>query len=203
MLERLHIRNFRGFGDLRVDSLGRINLVTGRNNAGKTTLLEAILLLVGAANARMAFNAHLIRGWNPGAPPRWVADTYWMPLFSGLDTNRAPAICGSHSSVGDMKLTIRWERPSKEEFSRDGIKDVPTVSAEKRALKFTYEDSKVGKIESAAQETRRLTVSSASKRRRRRWQRTAFGSTGSKPRTARTAASRRVPPRSRGRSVTA
>ena len=154
MLERLHIRNFRGFGDLRVDSLGRINLVTGRNNAGKTTLLEAILLLVGAANARMAFNAHLIRGWSPGAPPRWVADTYWMPLFSGLDTNRVPAICGSHSRVGKMKLTIRWEQPSKEEFSRGGIKKLPaTVSAEKRALKFTYEDSKVGKIESAAQET--------------------------------------------------
>ena len=154
MLERLHIRNFRGFGDLRIDSLGRINLVTGRNNAGKTTLLEAILLLVGAANARMAFDAHLIRGWSPGMPPRWVADTYWKPLFSRLDTNRTPAISGSHSRIGDMKLTIRWEKPSKEEFSRDGIKKLPTAgSPEKRALKFTYEDSKVGKIESTAQET--------------------------------------------------
>ena len=83
MLERLHIRNFRGFGDLRIDSLGRINLVTGRNNAGKTTLLEAILLLVGAANARMAFSPHVIRGWSQGAPSRWVADTCWKPLSPG------------------------------------------------------------------------------------------------------------------------
>lgn len=154
MFERLRIRNFRGFGDLRIDSLGRINLVTGRNNAGKTTLLEAIFLLSGAANARMAFSPHAIRGWSQGAPPRWVADTCWKPLFSGLDTGRAPEIAGSHSEVGSMKLTIRWEKPSKEEFSRDGIKKLPaTGSPEKRALKFTYEDSKVGKLESAAQET--------------------------------------------------
>ena len=154
MLERLHIRNFRGFGDLRIGSLGRINLVTGRNNAGKTTLLEAILLLVGAANARMAFNGHVIRGWRQGKPPLWVAETCWKPLFFRLDTNRAPEIAGSHSRVGDMKLTIRWERPSKEEFSRDGIKDMPAAgSPEKRALKFEYKDPTVGKIESEAQET--------------------------------------------------
>ena len=154
MLERLRIRNFRGFGDLRIDSLGRINLVTGRNNAGKTTLLEAILLLVGAANARMAFDAHLIQGWSPGVPPRWVADTHWKPLFSELNTNRAPEISGFHSKVGDMEAAIRWERPSKEEFSRDGIKDMLAAgSPEKRALKFEYKDPTVGKIESEAQET--------------------------------------------------
>ena len=150
MFERLRIRNFRGFGDLRIDSLGRINLVTGRNNAGKTTLLEAIFLLSGAANARMALNAHITRNQRRGAPPRWAADTWWKPLFSGLDTNRAPEISGSHSRIGGMKLTIRWERPSKQEFSRDGI---PAAGfPERRSLKFEYEDRN-GKIASAAQET--------------------------------------------------
>ena len=153
MFERLRIRNFRGFGDLRIDSLGRINLVTGRNNAGKTTLLEAIFLLSGAANARMALNAHVIRGWRQGKPPRWVAETYWKPLFFRLDTNRAPEISGFHSTVGGMKLTIRWGTPSKE-FSRDGVKNMPAAGfPEKRSLKFEYEDPTVEKIESVAQET--------------------------------------------------
>ena len=110
MLQSLHIQNFRGLRDVRVDELSRINLVTGRNNAGKTTLLEALLLLVGAANARMALNAHVIRGWKQGMPPRWVADTYWKPLFSGLDTNRIPGISGVDSTIGRMTLTIRWDR---------------------------------------------------------------------------------------------
>lgn len=154
MLERLRVRNFRGLNDVTVDKLSRINLVTGRNNAGKTTLIEAILLLVGAANARMAFNSHVIRGFRQGVPPRWVADTYWKPLFSRLDTNRVPEISGFHAAVGDMKLTIQWERLSKEEISRDGIKDaLATGSPEKRSLKFVYEDPNVGKIESEAHET--------------------------------------------------
>lgn len=154
MLERLRIRNFRGLNDVTVDKLSRINVVTGRNNAGKTTLIEAILLLVGAANARMAFNPHAIRGFGKGVPPRWVADTYWKPLFSRLDTDRVPEISGVHSAVGDMTLTIEWERLSKEEFSRDGIKEaLAKGSSETRSLKFVYEDPGVGRIESEAHET--------------------------------------------------
>ena len=154
MLQSLRILNFRGMNDVTVDQLSRINLVTGRNNAGKTTLLEAILLLVGAANARMAFNPHVIRGWKHGMPPRWVAETYWKPLFSGLDTNKVPEISGIHSTIGKMALTIKWDRLSNEGFSRDGIKDLLAVgSLETRSLKFVYEDPKVGKIESEAHET--------------------------------------------------
>ena len=154
MLQKLRILNFRSLNDITVDQLSRINLVTGRNNAGKTTLLEAILLLVRAANARMAFDSHVIRGWKQGMPPRWVAETYWKPLFSGLDTNKVLEISGVHSTIGKMTLTIKWGRPSKEVFSRDGIKDLLAAgSPEKRSLRFVYEDPKVGKIESEAHET--------------------------------------------------
>ena len=45
MFERINVRNYRGFGDVTVGGLGRINLVAGRNNAGKTALLEAVWLL--------------------------------------------------------------------------------------------------------------------------------------------------------------
>ena len=38
MLERLRVRNFRGFENLGVDRLRRINLVAGRNDTGKSTL---------------------------------------------------------------------------------------------------------------------------------------------------------------------
>jgi AAA15 family ATPase/GTPase len=41
-LESLRIQNFRTFRDLTIDRLGRVNLVVGKNNVGKTSLLEAI-----------------------------------------------------------------------------------------------------------------------------------------------------------------
>ena len=51
MLKHLKIRNFRIFKALEIDRLGRINLIAGKNNAGKTSLLEAVFLLAGAGSA--------------------------------------------------------------------------------------------------------------------------------------------------------
>lgn len=46
MLKSLHIQNFRGFRDLRVEPLKRVNLITGENDTGKTALLEALYVLL-------------------------------------------------------------------------------------------------------------------------------------------------------------
>jgi predicted ATPase len=43
-LDSLNIRNFRGLRELNVQRLGRANLITGRNNVGKTSVLEALRL---------------------------------------------------------------------------------------------------------------------------------------------------------------
>jgi len=45
MISEIKIQNFRGFTALDLIGLKRVNLVVGENNSGKTSLLEAILLL--------------------------------------------------------------------------------------------------------------------------------------------------------------
>jgi len=45
MLRSLHLSNFRGFSQVRLNNLQRVNLIVGRNNSGKTSLLEAIAFL--------------------------------------------------------------------------------------------------------------------------------------------------------------
>jgi ABC-type cobalamin/Fe3+-siderophores transport system ATPase subunit len=44
VLDSLRIQNFKTFRDLTVERLGRVNLVVGKNNVGKTALLEALWL---------------------------------------------------------------------------------------------------------------------------------------------------------------
>src|SRR5437764_13543268 len=44
ILNSLEIRNFRAFRNLKIEHLGRVNLLVGKNNVGKTSLLEAIQL---------------------------------------------------------------------------------------------------------------------------------------------------------------
>jgi len=42
MFDSLHIQGFRAFEDLQLKGLGRVNLLVGKNNVGKTTVLEAL-----------------------------------------------------------------------------------------------------------------------------------------------------------------
>ena len=157
MFERINVRNYRGFGDVTVGGLGRINLVAGRNNAGKTALLEAVWLLCGAANARMAVSSHVVRLVRPLAePPIWTAETYaetyWKPFFHGLDTGRSLTVSGRHASIGDMNLEIAWEKSRKTEVSRAGGNGV-ALEKGPYSLRFMYTDPKAGRIESEARES--------------------------------------------------
>ncbi|MEE4082028.1 AAA family ATPase [Pseudomonas viridiflava] len=44
MIKDFRIKNFRHFEDVRLDNLKRVNLFVGKNSAGKSALLEALLL---------------------------------------------------------------------------------------------------------------------------------------------------------------
>ncbi len=50
ILNSLEIRNFRAFHDLKIEHLGRVNLLVGKNNVGKTSLLEALQLYASRAS---------------------------------------------------------------------------------------------------------------------------------------------------------
>lgn len=57
MLESSTITGFRGLKRLRLHGLQRVNLIVGRNNCGKTSVLEALEILAGAGRP-----AVLLRG---------------------------------------------------------------------------------------------------------------------------------------------
>jgi AAA ATPase domain len=44
IMNSLDIRNFRGFKHLQIERLSRVNLISGKNNVGKSNLLEALRL---------------------------------------------------------------------------------------------------------------------------------------------------------------
>jgi AAA ATPase domain len=44
ILPNLEIQGFRAFRKLKIERLGRVNLIVGKNNVGKTSVLEALRL---------------------------------------------------------------------------------------------------------------------------------------------------------------
>lgn len=49
-LNSLYIQNFRILEDFEVKKLGRLNLIVGKNNSGKSSVLEALRIYAGGAN---------------------------------------------------------------------------------------------------------------------------------------------------------
>ena len=116
MFEELHIQNYRIFRDLKVSQLGHINLFAGKNNTGKTSLLEAVFLLAGAGNARMLMNSNIVRV-DPGTTV--LGDTFWKPFFSDLDKHSPIEIRGRYASIGQLALEITWGGQQKKETLTD------------------------------------------------------------------------------------
>lgn len=54
----LTIENFRGIEKLEINDLKRINLLVGRNNCGKSSILEAFFLLSGMSNPNLTEVIH-------------------------------------------------------------------------------------------------------------------------------------------------
>ena len=62
MISSIHIEGFRGFERFDMDELGRVNLLVGTNNSGKTSLLEALHLLTSQADPRALWQILWRRG---------------------------------------------------------------------------------------------------------------------------------------------
>ena len=141
MLERLRVRNFRGLSDVAIEEPGRINLVAGRNNAGKTTLIEMLFLLAGAGNPQRALNRNLTRIVDQDAMPASIGEALWTPLFFELDTDRDIEISGRHAALGDLSLAISLEKPVRTEVHRkQGNGALTAEHAREARLTFKYAD---------------------------------------------------------------
>jgi len=68
MLKELHISNYRLFDDLTIPELGQVNLIAGKNNTGKTALLEA--LRIWAARGGSTTINHLLKTRGEFTPSR-------------------------------------------------------------------------------------------------------------------------------------
>ena len=62
MLKNVKIENFRGFQSFELQQLGRVNLLVGTNNSGKTSILEAIQLLCSRNNLEPLAEVMINRG---------------------------------------------------------------------------------------------------------------------------------------------
>jgi AAA15 family ATPase/GTPase len=77
MIDTLHIKNFQVFEDIEIKGLRRVNLIAGKNNSGKTAMLEALRILAAGGESTVVNNILKSRGQ---FKPSW--DSSYDALFN-------------------------------------------------------------------------------------------------------------------------
>jgi len=98
--QSLTIENFRGIKKFEIDDLKRVNLLVGRNNCGKTSVLEAFFLLSGMSNARMPIYIQNFRGLDI------ATEKDILSIFKDLDLNKRIFFKGKFNNNKQRSLTI-------------------------------------------------------------------------------------------------
>lgn len=116
-LPDLAIKGFRGIDELAIPHLGRVNLITGPNAAGKTTVLDAVRIYASRSDERVLSDLLTVReelsaGTDEEGIPWHEPD--WSALFHGRQISAGSPI--AVRSGGD-RLTIEEHYASREEAS--------------------------------------------------------------------------------------
>ncbi|MBC1196623.1 ATP-binding protein [Microcystis aeruginosa BLCCF158] len=113
MLQSLKIEGFRGFQSFEMANLGRINLLVGKNNSGKTSILEAIQFLYVQNNLDIFLETISYRG-----------------EFGWSESNRTKVfeICHlfpGHEIIPSKEIIIIGSRESHQESVTISVKSIP------------------------------------------------------------------------------
>ncbi len=92
MVTETTIRNFKCFKHLTLPDLARITVIGGKNNVGKTALLEALFLFFDRTPLNMILKQY---GWRGLANVITTPEGMWAPIFREYDLNQQISISAS------------------------------------------------------------------------------------------------------------
>lgn len=119
-LESLEIKNFRPFQNLRIEKLGRVNLIVGKNSVGKSSVLEALQLyanqgslstIIEVLEGRNEYSARRTRTVARAEISENLASSVKYLFFGRNNLNDLPApiqIGTINESNSVLIITISW-----------------------------------------------------------------------------------------------
>ncbi len=118
-LDSLHIQNYKLFKDLEIPKLGQVNLITGKNNTGKTILLEALRIWASEGDASVVNNIIWKRGdWDPGSALRTFSSLFSEQRISKLNgiTHIEYQYVSGEIFINNIQLIVNEDNTKKIDF---------------------------------------------------------------------------------------
>lgn len=115
MFDYFRAENFRGLEDLEIDGLERVNLIAGKNNVGKTALLEAMWIRHGYHNPALPISADQSRG-----KQRLSSEEFLWDIFTRFDPSRTIRLTFGKSKEQRETLEIEFREQRGQQLTLTG-----------------------------------------------------------------------------------
>ena len=112
MITRLNLKNFRCFRDFQLDNIMPVTLISGKNNVGKSTLLEGVYLLFNRLDSTVFFKLSAFRENLVTTHPQ----IFLEPLFNGLDMSKELSVSVLCDGIEQILRIRKDEKSSTSTF---------------------------------------------------------------------------------------
>ena len=144
MLGSLQLENYRRFKEYKLSGLRRINLLVGKNNSGKTSVLEVVNLLASPGDARVLYRIAQQRGEvvydTEDRDPRRSSYTDLSHFFHGHQFDiKSNFVIQSDEEFGKLEVSVVGLEEMREDNQKYLFEDSGTPAAFGLAIKIGRE----------------------------------------------------------------
>ncbi|GAG76673.1 unnamed protein product, partial [marine sediment metagenome] len=158
MYRSFSVSNFRNFKSLSISDLKRINIIIGKNNTGKTSLLEALYLHMGCMHPELTLKLLNFRGI-PGSEAS--AKAIWGSLFYQYNIDSEITLSATYpdNTKANLSISLQQAPTSLVEIKppTDGLIEIPEKVTTSAQLPLISERMLAYKYKHRSTESTRLT----------------------------------------------
>lgn len=133
MFDKIKIERFRGIRYADIEGFRQINLFFGKNNCGKSSLLESLFLVSGLSNPLLPIHVNMMRGYGKARLNDLKLDFY------NLDASQPIHIRIENEEKRDLKINLFEQNQNSVSLKADDADILSNVEEGKYGLKFDFE----------------------------------------------------------------
>ena len=133
MFNKIEIERFRGIASASINGFRQINLFFGKNNCGKSSLLECLFLASGVSNPLLPIHVNLMRGYNKTRLNDLKLDFY------NLDSTYPIHIRLDNDETRDLKINLFEQKRNNVSINADDANILSNVEEGEYGLNFDFE----------------------------------------------------------------
>lgn len=132
MFNKIEIERFRGIKHASIENFKQINLFFGKNNCGKSSLLESLFLASGLSNPLLPIHVNFMRGYSKAHLNDLKLDFY------NLDSSHPIHIRMENEEKRDLKINLFEQKQNNVSLNADDANILSNVEEGKYGLKFDF-----------------------------------------------------------------